>query len=719
MGMKAMRTIAAVTLMLALAACGGGGGGSGGGQERSGNAGDMPMGSDMRTGSTQLLLPSGHGLSSGSITVQPGATAERGNVAISCPAGGAACTLTVAADGTASFERTGGTPTVAVADMAPGSPVASRPAPQQVTFRNNGNELSINTSNNTVPYTVVDGGFVRAPRAPGVTWVPRTDYPVFDRLYRSLSEAQEHGDDAWYFYGKWSDTTHWSFGGHRYEPMTGKHIARFGVSVEEDGFRPWAATVTPLTPFADSPSIQDEMSVYYDGTLVGVTRQSSQPLGAKVDIDLELGADITGTASFTNLSTIERDGSLKEFLGGSLTHDIAVVGNTFTTTGGDPGTVTGIFAGETHAAAAGTVEHPAFVGAFSAERDDCDASDSCDASDGATPPVIMDPTDPDPLAPVISSDSVAAIALPVAGSVTQSSDVSQGVTANPVTASVSYDGRGRLTADITGSGWRIRNRDADHSYDFDFVAGGRNIRHSSVQYDLLLADGSYRLVSISTDRQGLADRDYLVFGSWEHGPGRWLHEGGVCCIDWNDEDEGFSTQYYKDREIGIFVDGSDPFRQADIPSLTGTATYEGFASAAYVDTNIDPQFGWGKEASLLAEVTLTASFGSGSENGTVSGTIRNFQSDYDPEYPEDPFSLQTVPTALTLRSAPIGNSHSGFFTGDTAMTFDGSSFSGKWGGQFYGNGQADGKPGSTAGTFGAATPDGTRSIRGGFGAYKR
>ncbi len=57
-------------------------------------------------------LPSGHGLAAGEIRVAPGASEELGNVVVSCPAGGAACVVTVAADGTASYDRTGGTPSV-------------------------------------------------------------------------------------------------------------------------------------------------------------------------------------------------------------------------------------------------------------------------------------------------------------------------------------------------------------------------------------------------------------------------------------------------------------------------------------------------------------------------------------------------------------------------------------------------------------------------------
>ena len=57
-------------------------------------------------------LPPGHGLTAGEITVTPGQSMEHGNVVVSCPAGGQACVLNVAADGSASYERTGGMPSI-------------------------------------------------------------------------------------------------------------------------------------------------------------------------------------------------------------------------------------------------------------------------------------------------------------------------------------------------------------------------------------------------------------------------------------------------------------------------------------------------------------------------------------------------------------------------------------------------------------------------------
>ena len=55
-------------------------------------------------------LPANHGLSAGTFTVAPGSSEELGNVVVSCPAGGGACVVTVAADGTASYDLTGGFP---------------------------------------------------------------------------------------------------------------------------------------------------------------------------------------------------------------------------------------------------------------------------------------------------------------------------------------------------------------------------------------------------------------------------------------------------------------------------------------------------------------------------------------------------------------------------------------------------------------------------------
>ena len=58
-----------------------------------------------------LMAPLGHGLSAGEFSVEQGASEERGNGAVSCPADGSACVVTVAEDGSVVYDKTGGMPT--------------------------------------------------------------------------------------------------------------------------------------------------------------------------------------------------------------------------------------------------------------------------------------------------------------------------------------------------------------------------------------------------------------------------------------------------------------------------------------------------------------------------------------------------------------------------------------------------------------------------------
>ena len=67
-----------------------------------------------------LILPAGHGRAAGDITVDPGQSVEHGNVVVSCPAGGDACVRNVAADGTASHQKTGDMPMVNSISPGPG-----------------------------------------------------------------------------------------------------------------------------------------------------------------------------------------------------------------------------------------------------------------------------------------------------------------------------------------------------------------------------------------------------------------------------------------------------------------------------------------------------------------------------------------------------------------------------------------------------------------------
>ena len=94
----------AAVLVVVLSGCGGGG--------ESGAPVERPGAPVQRLG--VVMLPPGHGLVAGEITVAAGASEEHGNVVVTCPPGGGACVVTVTEDGTAFYDRAGGVPAVGV-----------------------------------------------------------------------------------------------------------------------------------------------------------------------------------------------------------------------------------------------------------------------------------------------------------------------------------------------------------------------------------------------------------------------------------------------------------------------------------------------------------------------------------------------------------------------------------------------------------------------------
>ncbi len=154
--------------------------------------------------------------------------------------------------------------------------------------------------------------------------------------------------------------------------------------------------------------------------------------------------------------------------------------------------------------------------------------------------------------------------------------------------------------------------------------------------------------------------------------------------------------------FGAFADGNDPFRQSNLVALQGAARYVGGAAGAYTDRSENWAGYW------TGQVTLDADFGGRSDLGSIDGSVTGIEADDE-----------LVSGSMRLDRANIGSSNSGFFEGQLNGTVNGIGFTGRWGGQFFGNSEADGKPGSVGGTAAGRSADGSVSFVGGFGAFKR
>ncbi len=240
-------------------------------------------------------------------------------------------------------------------------------------------------------------------------------------------------------------------------------------------------------------------------------------------------------------------------------------------------------------------------------------------------------------------------------------------------------------------------------------------RHVGLKYEYVdeRHNGEYSqtaYIDVFTDydlTEAGGDADYLVGGIWL----------------WTPKLDG--TEAW----IGASASGNDPFGNASgmgIAAVTGSATYRGKAHGIVSVDNVGIENDDTIAITFDADVALTAEFGDDSTGGMISGTVSDFESS-DAE-----FNFDGTDDTINLKPAPISGINSGFFTGSTdyvqvSVNEDGTTDIdpienvGKWGGQFYGNGED--QPGSVAGTFGVThggsqPDDSTISFLGVFGAYK-
>ena len=227
-------------------------------------------------------------------------------------------------------------------------------------------------------------------------------------------------------------------------------------------------------------------------------------------------------------------------------------------------------------------------------------------------------------------------------------------------------------------------------------------------------------------REGYTDTDYLGYGYWISSNLRFTNN--VTVHD----------------ELGIFVDGSDPYNQNNLISLTGTATYRAPIQAILIniknglidsdgsrDRNLKRNRsltyydGIVNEDEIYGNINLTADFNDSDSLGTIEGSMSDFhathysnQWDNDGNLDDNEFEVRTIPGTINLETTSISSAYSGFAEGNVSGTFNGETYTGKWGSQFYGNDSPDGKPEHIGGTMAAKSDDGDFVIYSGWIADK-
>lgn len=287
---------------------------------------------------------------------------------------------------------------------------------------------------------------------------------------------------------------------------------------------------------------------------------------------------------------------------------------------------------------------------------------------------VFDDADPATFVDVVAR---AAGARPVAASVTQSANVdADGVTMDQVEVEARYDETNVICFTVqNGTEWSIAMDEGDPELITDLPSPWKGA-------DLVKRTDDGTVLVIAYSDIGHSDTDYLAGGFWLFVPDDLAHTAGYTG--------------------GAFADGSDPFRQANILGLQGTATYSGYAAGMYSLRSVE---GFDLDT-FEGVVNLSADFGAENGLGTISGSITDVEVDGE-----------AIAATLNLGTAGLGSANSGFFEGQATGVAQGLTLEGRWGGQFFGNSEPDGMPSSVAGTFGGRSADNVANFVGAFGAH--
>lgn len=260
---------------------------------------------------------------------------------------------------------------------------------------------------------------------------------------------------------------------------------------------------------------------------------------------------------------------------------------------------------------------------------------------------------------------------PKSGSVTQSSN-GDGATTDTMGVTLFFSGDGRINYRLEHKG----DREVTITGSGSSTARRFQVTEASGEDRYWIAFGTDLTTAVTTQTQLGTNTNWLAGGFWALAP--------VDITDPNDI------------EFGVFVDGGDPFDETKIAGLSGDADYQGEANGFFhiIDRS---------EGDVFFEFVFgTANLNANFNTNLISGTITGLS--YDNEEEE---RIEDIGFDINLEETAIGTTDSGFFTGDTSVdsftTSDGKTltFSGKWGGQFFGNGVSDtDKPSKVGGTFG-------------------
>ena len=184
-------------------------------------------------------------------------------------------------------------------------------------------------------------------------------YPTDREAMRVLYSRLSNGDSPTSF-GPWGNASLHLRG-------EGRH-ADFGVALRNGYAEPWAYGHMPRTDLVRNGALSG--TVEWIGTMLGFTPEVQAVSGdAQIAVDL---STLVGATTFTGLeewaSAPGAPGDGTTWGRGELGYAIMVSGNTFRETGGDDGRLTGIFTGQSHEGAAGTLERQDLTAAFGATR---------------------------------------------------------------------------------------------------------------------------------------------------------------------------------------------------------------------------------------------------------------------------------------------------------------------------------------------------------------